>query len=114
MFCQLRSKTIFWYATTSSFYNKSKSKKSGDGDNVSTSEREVSVTEGGSGKHKEHISKHAVDYIFYSPLRVDHPGFRALSVIDMYDEEDVGRRLLPSSRYPSDHIAIVADLELLW
>ena len=95
--------------------SKNKSLKGGvDGDNVSISEKEVSVSESGGGRHKEHISKHAVDYIFYSPLRVDHPGFRALSVIDMYDEEDVGRRLLPSSRYPSDHIAIVADLELLW
>ena len=63
---------------------------------------------------KEHVSKHAADFIFYSPLRVDRPGFRALAVVDMFDEEDVGKRLLPSSKYPSDHIAIVGDFELLW
>ena len=63
---------------------------------------------------REHISKHATDYIFYSPLRVDRPGFRAVAVIDLFDEDDVGKRLLPSSRYPSDHVAIVGDFELLW
>ena len=65
-------------------------------------------------KTREHITKLAVDYIFYSPLRLEQPGFRALASIDMFDEDDVGKRLLPNKTYPSDHIAIVGDFQLLW
>lgn len=41
-------------------------------------------------------------------------GFRAKEVLDLYDEDEVGPGLLPSERYPSDHLAIAANLQLLW
>ena len=41
-------------------------------------------------------------------------GFRAKEVLDLYNEEEVGPGLLPSERYPSDHLAIAANLQLLW
>ena len=41
-------------------------------------------------------------------------GFRALSVLDLFDDDEIGEGLLPSEIYPSDHIAIAADLQLLW
>jgi mRNA deadenylase 3'-5' endonuclease subunit Ccr4 len=69
---------------------------------------------GETGSRKEHVTKGIVDFIFYSPLRVDQPGFRALGVSDVFDEAQIGRRLLPNHEYPSDHIATVVDLQLLW
>lgn len=42
------------------------------------------------------------------------PGFRTLAVLDVFREEKLEPQLIPSSFYPSDHIAIAADLELLW
>ena len=43
-----------------------------------------------------------------------HSGFRAMEVLDLYDEDQIGPGLLPSERYPSDHLAIAAKLQLLW
>jgi hypothetical protein len=31
-----------------------------------------------------------------------------------FENDEVGPALLPSERYPSDHLAIAADLQLLW
>jgi exonuclease III len=39
-------------------------------------------------------------------------GIRATSVLDLLTDEEVGPKLLPSASYPSDHISIVADLEI--
>eukprot|EP01039_Chlorochromonas_danica_P003759 gene3759-4108_t len=44
----------------------------------------------------------------------DKPGFQAVRALDLLSEEEVGPALLPSASYPSDHLAILADLELLW
>jgi saccharopine dehydrogenase-like NADP-dependent oxidoreductase len=40
-------------------------------------------------------------------------GIRASAVLDLLTEEEVGPDYLPSISYPSDHIAIAADLQLL-
>ena len=41
-------------------------------------------------------------------------GIQAVSALDVYSAEDVGEELMPSSKYPSDHLSIAADLQLLW
>ena len=41
-------------------------------------------------------------------------GFRTLAILDLYSSDELGAALLPSKIYPSDHLAICADLELLW
>lgn len=48
--------------------------------------------------------RHWIDYIFHSP------GLRAASLLQMPSPEDVGPERLPSCRYPSDHVAIAAEL----
>ena len=63
---------------------------------------------------REHVSKGMVDFIFYTPLRVDQPGFRTLAVLDMIELEHIGGRRLPNDFYPSDHVAICADFQFLW
>ena len=40
-------------------------------------------------------------------------GARALGVLDLLGTDEVGPDFLPSSFYPSDHIAIAADLEII-
>ena len=40
-------------------------------------------------------------------------GIRARAVLDLLPASSVGYDLLPSATYPSDHIAIVADLEIV-
>lgn len=45
---------------------------------------------------------------------VDWAGIQAVSALDVYSEEDIGEELMPSKDYPSDHLSIVADLQLLW
>lgn len=47
-------------------------------------------------------------------LEYGHPGFQPVAVLDLYSEDMIGDSLLPSKDYPSDHLAIAADLELLW
>ena len=42
------------------------------------------------------------------------PGLRCLSVLDVFSEAEMGEILIPSESYPSDHIAIASDLQLLW
>ena len=41
-------------------------------------------------------------------------GLQAVSVLDLYSEEQVGPTYIPSEVYPSDHLAIASDLQLLW
>jgi hypothetical protein len=64
----------------------------------------------------EKVVKHCIDYILYAPSsHAAGPGVgvRALSVLDLLRTEEVGPDFLPSSSYPSDHIAIAADLEII-
>jgi hypothetical protein len=42
------------------------------------------------------------------------PGLQAVSALDLFSEEEVGPELMPSKSYPSDHVALVSDLQLLW
>jgi endonuclease/exonuclease/phosphatase family metal-dependent hydrolase len=59
------------------------------------------------------VFKHVIDYIFASS---DH--FRVLKLLDNPDEKEIlttasGKHtLLPHERYPSDHVSIMAELEL--
>ncbi|KAK3100780.1 hypothetical protein FSP39_025205 [Pinctada imbricata] len=50
----------------------------------------------------------AIDYIFFSK---DH--FRVKSVLDIPSEREIGQKRLPSLLYPSDHLSLVCDLEIL-
>jgi hypothetical protein len=67
------------------------------------------------------VSKHCIDYIFYSPtpLTAYRPAatrarLRATALLDVFSAAEVGAALLPSALYPSDHLAIAADLQLEW
>lgn len=42
------------------------------------------------------------------------PGFQAISVLDVFSDEEIGDKCIPSEEYPSDHISLVADLQMLW
>lgn len=42
------------------------------------------------------------------------PGIRAVSALDLYSTSDIGPALLPSETYPSDHLCIAADLNIVW
>jgi endonuclease/exonuclease/phosphatase family metal-dependent hydrolase len=42
------------------------------------------------------------------------PGFQPVAALDVFPDDELGDAGLPSAAYPSDHIAIAADLELLW
>lgn len=62
----------------------------------------------------EKVVKHCIDYILYAPPRRHmNVGVRALGVLDLLRNHEVGPDFLPSSSYPSDHIAIAADLEII-
>lgn len=43
-----------------------------------------------------------------------NPGFIACAAVDVYSPEEIGPDFIPSDSYPSDHLALVADLKLLW
>ena len=64
----------------------------------------------------EKVVKHCIDYILYAPPSSNaesEVGARALGVLDLLGTDEVGPDFLPSSFYPSDHIAIAADLEII-
>ena len=66
---------------------------------------------------KESVSKSCIDYILYLPLTEvarGKAGLRAKSVLGLFSEAEIGQDLLPSDRYPSDHLAIAADLEVVF
>jgi mRNA deadenylase 3'-5' endonuclease subunit Ccr4 len=52
--------------------------------------------------------KHFIDYILY-----DRRSFRATSILSAPKDEDLLDTRLPCLKYPSDHLSIAADLELL-
>jgi len=52
---------------------------------------------------------------FFKKEEVDgRPGLKCVSVLDVFSDEEIGDAFLPSESYPSDHIAIASDLQLLW
>ena len=91
----------------------------------------------------EKVVKNCIDYILYAPLAnreaqaacgsnnnignegsdplssgsssdlMPIVGVRALGVLDLLTDEEVGPGFLPSPSYPSDHIAIAADFEIV-
>lgn len=64
--------------------------------------------------NQESIVKHCIDYIFYAPLLLANKvGVRAKAVLRGFTDDEVDEALLPNSRYPSDHIAIAADLQIV-
>jgi hypothetical protein len=54
------------------------------------------------------------DYFTAKQATDGRPGFQAVAALDLFSEEEMGESLLPSVRYPSDHLAIAADLKLQW
>jgi hypothetical protein len=51
----------------------------------------------------------------FQPLpQFGRPGIQAVSALDLYSEEEIGAELIPSKFYPSDHLSIAADLQVLW
>jgi len=64
----------------------------------------------------EKVVKNCIDYILYSPPDADtrqSVGVRALGALDLLSDDEVGPGFLPSPSYPSDHIAIAADVEVV-
>jgi len=49
-----------------------------------------------------------------SSSQYGNPGVQPVKVLDLLSEEQVGPTLLPNAKYPSDHVSIVADLQILW
>lgn len=74
-------------------------------------------------KGQEKVIKHCIDYILYSsphrPALADHPqlrsvlGVQAMTSLDLFEDKHIDHKLFPSPSYPSDHIAIVADLKIV-
>ncbi len=64
----------------------------------------------------EKVVKHCIDYIFYGPKvpSGDSPGLGVSSILDIYSDSEVGKQLLPSKIYPSDHLALCANLMISW
>ena len=50
--------------------------------------------------------KYILDYIFHSPA------LRTMAVLDPPSQEEVGTDRLPSLSFPSDHLSLVADIQL--
>lgn len=48
-----------------------------------------------------------------SPIPEVQVGIRTTAVLDLFTTQEVGESLLPSPSYPSDHLAIAADLEIV-
>ena len=42
------------------------------------------------------------------------PGLQCVGALDVFSDDEMGDGLIPSESYPSDHIAIASDLQLLW
>ncbi len=57
---------------------------------------------------RETVVRHCLDYVLYG-----RDGLRAKAVLDGFKDVEVSNALLPSAHYPSDHIAIGADFDLL-
>lgn len=78
-------------------------------------------------KGKETVVRHCIDYIMYAPLQKDtvaasascmaesceQVGVRATAVLDGFRDIEVDQALFPNALYPSDHIAIAADLQIV-
>eukprot|EP00301_Raphidiophrys_heterophryoidea_P021746 c6082_g1_i1.p1 GENE.c6082_g1_i1~~c6082_g1_i1.p1 ORF type:complete len:333 (+),score=51.20 c6082_g1_i1:86-1000(+) len=60
------------------------------------------------GDYKAGEAKMTIDYIMYSAKK-----FRCTHVLSLPSEADIGKTALPCEAYPSDHLAILAVLELL-
>lgn len=61
------------------------------------------------------MAKHCIDYILYTPLRASPSvscGIRAVAAAEIFEDSAVPAELFPSSFYPSDHISLVADLQI--
>lgn len=57
--------------------------------------------------NKDQEVRHCIDYILYS-----RDLLRAVQVLGLPSDDAVGPRRLPSAIYPSDHLSLVADLQL--
>ena len=62
---------------------------------------------------KENVVKHCIDYIMYTPPSESRPGAKATAILQLFAADEVSEQLLPSSCYPSDHVAIAADLSMM-
>jgi hypothetical protein len=49
-----------------------------------------------------------------APVLAPAPRIAAQAVLDVFSDAEVGHQLLPSDLYPSDHMAIAADLRVSW
>lgn len=52
-------------------------------------------------------AKHTIDYIWYTPGRLD-----LRQVWSIPSEDEIGETALPSSNYPSDHVSLCAEFDL--
>lgn len=42
------------------------------------------------------------------------PGLHPIALLDISADDEIGPELMPSMRYPSDHLAVAADFQVLW
>ena len=63
---------------------------------------------------EEFVSKHCIDYIIYAipPPSGTGVGIRAMSTVSLFEDAAVSEELFPSASYPSDHVSVVADLQI--
>lgn len=75
-------------------------------------------------KGVEKIAKHCIDYIMYQPpsdarvvseknIQKKNIGIIAKNVLDLFADDEISQELLPNAIYPSDHLAIAADLQIV-
>lgn len=78
-----------------------------------------------SDETSELIVKHCIDYILYRPPPPPSPSlpqqqqrtkgvaFTASAVSELFTDDEVGDALFPCASYPSDHLSIVADFDVI-
>jgi hypothetical protein len=71
------------------------------------------------------VVKHCIDYILYRPPPPPPPlslpteqlpkgvALTAFAVSELFTDDEVGDALLPCDAYPSDHLSIVADFDIV-
>ena len=64
--------------------------------------------------HRSSLLPSLIPDLISQPINRYRPyGIRAVSMLDFLPRVYLGNTLLPSAEYPSDHVAIAADLEII-
>jgi len=52
--------------------------------------------------------------LYYIGSNGNAPGMRATAALDLFSQDDMGNDLIPSETYPSDHLSIAADFQIIF